>query len=252
MIPDQEYRLMVVSGLPAETYIKAQGLRKEIKAALQGRHTFTLDGGNTWRVCMVEVGTVVMEGAGALIAYGGQAAHPQGAAVIDVGGRTTDLYVARNQQPRIEYCKGKPVGVVSAQEMLQQGFEATYDFPLEPLDARNIMHAWAAAEKKYPALSIFGKPVEPTVLHRLMNEAVAQTSEEVVSFVTATWRQSDSSSKVAGQFFPVLMIGGGVYYFFDELQRRIPHLIRPDDPVFANARGYAKMAERLLKSLTGA
>jgi len=254
MIPDKEYNLQVVTGLPAETYMKNQGLRKEIKVALQGTHKFTLDGGKTWRVCTVEVGTVIMEGAGALIAYGGKDSSPQGSAVIDVGGRTTDLYVARGQQPRIEYCKGKPVGVVSAMEILQRGFEEKYDFPLETLDARNIMHAWAVqsrGKKKYPALSIFGNPVETEVLDRLMAEATTQTAEELVSFVASAWRQSDSNSKIAGQFKPVLMIGGGVYYFFDELKKRIPHLIKPeDDPVFANAKGYAKMAERLIAKKT--
>jgi plasmid segregation protein ParM len=249
LISDKEYNLMVVTGLPAETYMKNQGLRKEIKSALQGTHTFTLDGGKTWRIAHVELATVIMEGAGALIAYGGKDGSPQGAGVIDVGGRTTDLYVARGQQPRIEYCKGKPIGVVSAMDILQKGFESMYDFPLEALDARNVMHAWAAPgrKKKYPPLSIFGKPVEADVLDRLMHEAITQTAEELVSFVASAWRQSDSSSKVAAQFSPVLMIGGGVYYFFEELKKRIPHMIRPeDDPVFANAKGYARMAERVL------
>jgi hypothetical protein len=51
---------------------------------------------------------------------------------------------------------------------------------------------------------------------------------------------------VAARFSPVLAIGGGVYYFFSELQKRIPHLERPDDPVHANARGYAQASARLL------
>ncbi|WP_157508438.1 ParM/StbA family protein [Ktedonobacter racemifer] len=249
LITDKEYELEVVTGLPAETYMKNQGLRKEIKAALQGTHKFTLDQGKTWRVAHVSVATVIMEGAGALIAYGGKDGSPQGAGVIDVGGRTTDLYVARGQQPRIEYCKGKPIGVVSVMEMLKQGFEATYDFPLEDLDARNILHAWAAPgrKKKYPPLSIFGKPVEAEVLDRLMNEATMQTAEELEAFVSGAWRQNDSSSKIAAQFSPVLMIGGGTYYFYERLKKSIPHLIRPeDDPVYANARGYAKMAEKYM------
>jgi len=63
----------------------------------------------------------------------------------------------------------------------------------------------------------------------------------------AAWRQSDSSSAVAARFSPVLNIGGGVFYFFEVLKKRIPHLTRPEeDPVYANARGYAQAAVRLL------
>src|SRR5205085_741917 len=84
-----------VTALPAETYIKNTELRHTIKNALDGVHTFTLDGGKTWRTVSIEVANVVMEGAGALIAYGDKnASKTAESAVIDVGGRTTDLYVA--------------------------------------------------------------------------------------------------------------------------------------------------------------
>jgi len=74
---------------------------------------------------------------------------------------------------------------------------------------------------------------------------VDQVGSEIVSFVAAAWRQSDRDA-VAASFKPVLHIGGGVYYFYNLLKKRIPHLSRPDDPIHANALGYCSLAGRLL------
>jgi plasmid segregation protein ParM len=79
----------------------------------------------------------------------------------------------------------------------------------------------------------------------LVTEAVAQVGSEIVSFVASAWRQSDRDA-VAASFKPVLSIGGGVFYFYNLIKQRIPHLSRPDDPIHANALGYCSLASRLL------
>ncbi len=247
LIPDIEFGLYVVTGLPAETYIKNVALRNSIKAALDGTHIFTLDNGKTYRRVTVEVATVVMEGAGALITYGEKASSKTTeSAVIDIGGRTTDLYVARGQVPVTDYCRGKPLGVESATQMLMDTFESEYERPLSLLEAREIMYAYASnGTISYPDIAVYGKTISPHQLEWLAKEAVAQVGSEIVSFVAAAWRQSDRDA-VAASFKPVLHIGGGVYYFYNLLKKRIPHLSRPDDPIHANAQGYCSLAGRLL------
>src|SRR3989440_10985406 len=95
LIPDTEFGLYVVTGLPAETYIKNSTLRNNIKGALDGSHVFSTDHGRTLRSVTVEVATVVMEGSGALIAYGDKSASKTTeSAAIDIGGRSTDLDVS--------------------------------------------------------------------------------------------------------------------------------------------------------------
>src|SRR5947199_10691869 len=85
-----------------------------------------------------------MEGAGALIAYGDQTVSKMTeSAVIDIGGRTTDLYVARGQVPVTEYCKGKPIGVETAALAFMEAFENIHDLPLSLLQAREVMHTYA-------------------------------------------------------------------------------------------------------------
>ena len=49
LIPDTEFGLYVVTGLPAETYIKNSTLRSNIKTALDGTHVFSTDHGRTLR-----------------------------------------------------------------------------------------------------------------------------------------------------------------------------------------------------------
>ncbi|GCE30422.1 hypothetical protein KDA_59060 [Dictyobacter alpinus] len=250
LIPDAEFGIYVVTGLPAETYIKNAALRSAIKESLDGTYTFTLNDESTPRRVVVELATVVMEGAGALIAYNERSSNKMTeSAVIDIGGRTTDLYVARGQVPVVEYCKGKPVGVEMATQMVMDSFENKYDRPLSLFESREIMHAYAAQEQgeiaRYPEISSYGQTIGHYDLERLVKEAVAQVGSEIVSFVASAWRQSDRDA-VAASFKPVLNIGGGVFYFYSFLKKRIPHLSRPDDPVHANCIGYCTLAGRLL------
>jgi plasmid segregation protein ParM len=247
LIPETEFGLYVVTGLPSETYIKNMALRNSIKEALDGTHVFTIDNGLTYRRVTIEVATVVMEGAGALITYGDKSMSKTAeSAVIDIGGRTTDLYVARGQVPVTDYCKGKPLGVETATQMLMDTFESKFDRSLSLLEAREIMYAYASnGDLNYPDIAVYGKTVGAHDLERLATEAVTSVGSEIVSFVAAAWRQSDRDA-VAASFKPVLHIGGGVFYFYNFLKLRIPHLSRPDDPIHANALGYCSLAGRLL------
>lgn len=246
LISDAVFGLYVVTGLPAETYIKNTNLRSEIKAALNGTHVFTING--QMRSVTVEVAAVVMEGAGALIAYSDKSSSKtMESAVIDIGGRTTDLYVARGQIPVTDFCKGKPLGVEAATQLFIDLCERKYDRTLSRLEAREIMHAYASnGERSYPDITVYGRSIGTDKLERLATEAVAQVGSEIVSFVGSAWRQNDRGA-VAASFKPVLCIGGGVYYFYSVMKKRIPHLLRPGDPIHANALGYCTLASRLLQ-----
>lgn len=267
LIPDKEYGLHIATGLPAETYQKNPDLRKDIRAMIAGKPTkegkptkvekpgtyiFTVDGGKTWRTCHLSYATTLMEGAGGLMAYTRKEdISPQGAGVIDIGGRTTDLYVAQGGTPVADLCVGKPLGVVTAAKRLQEGFEVTYKCPLSPLETRSILFAYANSEnlksKPYPELSAYGKKIPANDLDKLAREAVNATTSDIVSFVSSAWNVSDSSAAVAVRFDPVINIGGGTYYFYSALKERIPHLQRPEHPVFANALGYARAAAKVLE-----
>ena len=247
MQSDKEYGLLVVAGLPADYYLRYPKLRDDIKARLNGTHTFTLDGGQTWRTAHIEVAAIMMEGAGALITYQGLSKTSE-AAVVDIGGGTTDLYAQLGATPIDDFCKGTPVAVESATAILKKSFLQEFKRPLADKEARDISRAWASGKKKnFPQIAAFGTLVPVEKLQNMVEEAVLSIAEDIVGFISATWRDG------IARFTPILLIGGGAFYFFDAIKNRIDHVMVHDDPTFANAIGYATLAARkLLKKMQAA
>jgi hypothetical protein len=254
LIPDKTCKLVIASGLPAETYRKNRELRKAIKKAFTGTRTFTIDGGKTMRTFEMEYAACLMEGAGALGLYMDSDATLPGAA-IDIGGRTTDLYVADpDGTPQGEFCKGKELGVVTAEKQFAESFEEKYHFEPKPAEVKACLYAYVntakAKKKPYPSIGYNGKRIEDEELDKLAAEAVMVTARDIVSFVASAWRESEANLEIGIRFFPIVLIGGGAYYFLEALRTRITHLQRPEDawgPVGANAAGYARAASAWLK-----
>jgi len=254
LIPDREANLVVATGLPAETYRKNRDLRKAIAKAFTGPKKFTIDGGKTQRTFNLQYAATLMEGAGALGLYMDADATLPGA-VIDIGGGTTDLYVAGpDGVPQGEFCKGKEVGVVTAERQFSDSFEEKYHFEPKPSEVKDCLYAYVntskAKKKPYPAIGNNGKRIEDEELEALASEAVDVTAKEIVSFVASAWRESAGSMEIGRRYSPIVLIGGGAYYFLEALRKRITHLQRPTDawgPVAANAAGYARAANAWLK-----
>lgn len=248
LVKDKEFGLYLVSGLPVDAFLKNQILRSRIKERLDGVHRFSLDGGTTWRTVAIQVGTVVMEGAGALIEYAGEIQATTESAVVDIGQQTTDLYAQRGHVPMLEFCKNKHIGVESATLLLCDAFEQKYaPRTLSALEAREILRTYASNKnpkhRKYPQITVYGEAVPATVLDDFASRVVRKVGEDIASFVISSWRQAGG----AARFSPVLLIGGGYYYFSEMVQARIKHLRSPEDPTFANALGYANLAGKLMK-----
>ena len=104
--------LRVVTGLPVSVWSKQAA--KQVQQALVGEHRFTLNG--KARRLTVEGVMVLMEGAGALAKEGTGEDVPQ--AVVDVGGRTTDLFWTQGMRPQPERCKAAPIGIEKAGDLL--------------------------------------------------------------------------------------------------------------------------------------
>src|SRR5207244_1303408 len=102
LIPDAEYGLHVVTGLPISIYQADPAHPNLVREALEGTHRFKLN--DQQRIMHVLTVKTIMEGAGALIVHGSHEEVLQG--VIDIGGKTTDLFVAKGQRPRGALCKG--------------------------------------------------------------------------------------------------------------------------------------------------
>ena len=245
MPAEREYGLLVVAGVPAEFFTTNKDLPGAIKKRLDGLHVFTLDG-ETWYTAHITVVAVVMEGAGALLDYRDRelTLHSE-AGVIDIGGGTTDLYAQRGVKPLDDLCKGKDVAVESATGLMKTAFLQKYKRSLTDREARDVMRAFGSGKKHaFPLLSVNGNAVPVEALQNMVEQAVEVIAEDIVSFVAATWGNAIS------RFSLVLLVGGGTYFFYAAIKNRIEHVLVHDDPVFANALGYATLAARKLAKLS--
>ena len=238
IIREPEYHLCVVTGLPVETFGTAD-IRRKVRAALEGEHRFTLNGRT--RLAVLKLMRVVIEGARALIAYGTSDEITQGC--IDIGGRTTDLFVAEGQSPALHLCKGKDIGVEAVTDVLSNRFQACYHRPLKPGETRDLLRAHVN-HRTYRPIYVNGKQINEFELQHWLETALSTIGNEIASFVSTTWNTSESG-EVGSDIAHIVLVGGGAYYFGETLARRIPHVSIPQAPELANAIGCAALAEQL-------
>lgn len=239
LIPEQEYAVQVVTGLPVRTYLDSLDNRKRVKKALDGAHTFMLNGKE--RTAHITILTVIMEGAGAAISYGNKKGR-QG--VIDIGGFTIDLFAAEGQEPIARWCQGSRRGVDTASQLLRRLIASEPGGrSLSDLELRSTLRAYAGGKAIEP-LFVDGREI-PNV-KELARQAVERTGKEIAAWVASVWNESDGG-KAAASFSKVLLIGGGSYYFFDHIRQAIPTTEKVPDPECANALGYASLAQKMAR-----
>jgi len=241
IIDDDEFTLNVVTGIPVEAYTGRTENRAEIMNALGGSHKFSVN--KRMRTVHVRVERVIMEGAGAAIAYGSGTKDLQG--VIDIGGRTIDLYGSNGITPDLKYCHGSDIGVYTVTDAVKSSFEDLHGYTLSPQFLREMMYSYAN-RMPIPFATARGESVD---MRGMLDEAIEQARDAIISFVRSKWRSSESDTVAATGFRNVIVVGGGAHYFFDLIKRDIPHATCPDLPEQANAYGYWKFAEQQTRRL---
>lgn len=233
-LPRAVTSIRVVTGLPVQVWSKETV--KLVQSSLVGEHTFTLNGRS--RTLAVEGCLVMMEGAGALAAHGLNADVPQ--AVVDVGGRTTDLFWAQGQKPDISRCNGLPVGIEKAGDQLSAHVLLEYGRTLRRNEVRAQLRAYAAGAEA-PPIFADGSQLR---LNGHVDSAVGAIADEIATFVAQTWQEGERG-KVASEAARVLLIGGGAHYIEGHLRRLIAHLDVPRHPELANAQGYVAVGQQI-------
>ena len=235
LIKQPSFTLRVVTGLPITVWDMATTVPR-VQQSLCGTHCFELNGHA--RVMTVGAVLVVMEGAGTLAVHGIADDVPQ--AVVDTGGRTTNLFWAQGQRPVLPRCAGFARGVGDVADLLAAWFLDQYGRTLTPIERRDIL--WSCVQRK-PHRPIFvnGQPVE---LGSDIQRMIAQVGMEIRSQVSRIWRSSEQG-KVAAEAARVLYVGGGAYYFAPLLRESIPALLVPKHPELANAEGYLALGLQL-------
>lgn len=233
MIEAQEYGLHVVTGLPISIYLDDPSNAERVRDALLGTHVFALNG--RWRKMHVLSVKTIMEGAGALIAYGSNEDVLQG--VIDIGGRTTDLFVARGQKPRPADSKGFSLGVQAAADRFSEKFREAYGRTL-PFDIRMELLKQHVARQPYRSVKDKDYVRIPNErLSAMIETSLREVGQDLATTVAAAW------DEILMEFDKVLVVGGGAYYFAEDIQARLKQATRSPKPEMANAQGYARLAD---------
>ncbi len=235
-IQDEAYSLHVVTGLPVRLYTQENA--RLVQGALLGSHTFCLNG--VYRTVNVLSVRVIMEGAGALIAYGtGQGDSMEG--VIDIGGETTDLYVARSMRPFKALIQGARLGVASIADKLGEKFKQDYGRLLNMDTCLTLLRQHA---NHLPYLQVKDRNhlyIDPADLAILIENAISEIGQQIATFVSQIWGEN------VYDMTRILIVGGGAHYFKPLILERFRNARSVPKPEMANAAGYASMAEAILE-----
>jgi hypothetical protein len=203
-VQQNEVEGCVVTGLPVEVW-NAQNARA-VRENIKGEHCFRLNGRE--RVFICHGALVVMEGAAVGLTKGRQRGK---FGVIDIGGRTTELYVANARGPLFESCAGHPLGVEDIGDRLSDWFALTYFRPLSESEKRNVLHTFVDGTDHDP---IFARLVDdnPINLHPKTAEFAGAVGSEIAEFVRRTWATSETGG-VGDDLSSIDLVGGGARYF---------------------------------------
>jgi plasmid segregation protein ParM len=144
-------------------------------------------------------------------------------AVIDIGGRTTDTVVVRDQGIEHGASGSLPRGLLDVKQALADALQERLD--LESVSDRALLHA---VEQK--RVRLFGRD------HDVTTEVNAAKQELVEELYAEARRQLGRAMELDC----VLFVGGGAMALADHITDWFPNQQIAEQPAFANARGMLK------------
>ena len=169
-------------------------------------------------------------------------------AVLDSGFNTLDLLLVKQARVEKRYTGGDDLGVRVAAQEIANAMDARYGVRWSLLEVDTLIREYV--EKGKATRTFAGKKEDLTPI---VKAALNTLASRTVDYVQNTWKN-------AKEFSYVILAGGGACVLDAAIRRHIPHAgipIDPEtgntiDPVFANAVGGAKYAQRagFFKGLT--
>lgn len=226
----------LVTGLPLEHYT---ALSEKARAVFMGEHTFRRNGGR-WQTVTIEDVFIVTQPYGSLCNLAMTDAgkfldNPFATGMVgiaDIGGVTLNLLVTDALDEEARWTQGDGLGLLKAMDAIARAIRA--DCPGFSPKAREVAEWLARGEFPYQGRSVDIAPYAKPHLEPLVQVVLARMAE--------VWSEP-------GRYAAVLLTGGGSAILGPMLKARMngvyANVTIASDPVFANARGYLKMARRL-------
>lgn len=225
----------VVTGLPLEHY---QALVDKAKIVFKGEHTFRRNGGR-WQTVTVEDVLIVTQPYGSLLDLAMTDAgkfldNPFATglvAIADIGGVTFNMLAVEALDEVGRWTQGDDLGLLEALDEVATDIKAAC--PGFKPKTREIAEWLAQGTFPYK-----GKQVDIMPYARPHLEPLVET---ILNRVSEVWSEP-------GRYAAVLLTGGGAAVLGPMLKARMTdyaNVTIAQDPVFANVRGYLKLARRL-------
>jgi len=144
-------------------------------------------------------------------------------AVVDIGGRTTDVVVVADQAVRHEASGSLRCGMLDVKQQVAEGIRARFD--LETVSERAVEQAVASGR-----LRLFGQDQDVANL-------VAAARHQVLERLFAETRRQLG---LGAELERVLFVGGGAVALAEAIRDWFPNQALAEHPAFANARGMLK------------
>jgi plasmid segregation protein ParM len=144
-------------------------------------------------------------------------------AVVDIGGRTTDTVVVRDQGILHQSSGSYQFGLLSVKQALGDALQTRFD--LERVSDRLLTHA-----VRHKVVRLYGRD------HDIATEVAAAKHELVERLYAETRRQLGRAIELD----KVLFVGGGAVALADHITDWFPNQLIAEQAAFANARGMRK------------
>ncbi|MDY7077825.1 MAG: ParM/StbA family protein [Chloroflexota bacterium] len=155
-------------------------------------------------------------------------------AVIDVGGKTTNLLSVNHLSEIRGETSSVSVGAWDVVRMIRDWLSTHYP-GLEELRGHQIMDTIVARETRY-----YGEPVN---LATIVEETLEPLADQVLAEATGLWGNGATLDAA-------LVSGGGALLLGPYVQQYFRHARVIPEPIFANALGFWRFAERLAPPVT--
>lgn len=152
--------------------------------------------------------------------------YQYGAAVIDIGGRTTDCVVVNPGGNSLNGARSGTidVGILAMQDELRQELKTTYGWNF--ISEAQLSNAMLTG--------MYGAGPNKTDISAHIDKHKQRLFSRIENFIESTI--GDASDVPA-----IILVGGGAYTVGDLVRKRYNNIITPDDVEFSNARGFYKL-----------
>jgi plasmid segregation protein ParM len=154
-------------------------------------------------------------------------------ALIDIGGRTTELVALFEGRLLLSRSGGVRLGILSVYEAAAAQLQARYGIDVDS-------YLVEAAARGAAVIRRQGEPLPADEIQTVIHQAAKPLADQLLARIAIQWPDRH-------QFSQVILCGGGSLLLADRFREWRRDLVVPPDPYWLNARGYLMIGQHLVE-----